>query len=96
MMPTLMSNEEFQAFIDPESHVCQLLIIHMFLLDYVLGRMIIAPGDEPKCPGRKEMVIFWTRNIIKALPEDYEQYAVWLQQFCQVLAMQDARYLLSP
>lgn len=96
MLPSLMNNEDFQAFIDPENHLCQLLIIHMFLLDYVLGRFLIAPGDEPKAPGRKDMVIFWARDVINALPEDYQQYADWLAQFCQVLAMQDARYLLSP
>ncbi|KAI5456930.1 hypothetical protein BGZ63DRAFT_395123 [Mariannaea sp. PMI_226] len=96
LMPSLMSNEEFQSFIDPSSHVCQLLIIHMFLLDYVLGRSFISLVDEPKCSGRKDMVIFWTRNIINALPTGYQEYTPWLESFCETLSAQDARYLLSP
>lgn len=92
----MMSNEEFQAFIDPENHVCQLLIVHQFMLDYVLGRCFIAPGDEPKCAGRKDMVIFWARYVIKELPDNYKQYTTWLGWFCDVLSQQDARYLLSP
>ncbi|KAH7163364.1 hypothetical protein B0J13DRAFT_464819 [Dactylonectria estremocensis] len=96
LMPSFMSNLDFQSFIDPDNHVGQLLIIHMFLLDYVLGRSFIAPSDEPKCPGRKNMVILWTENVVKSLPPEYEIYAMWLKHFCLVLAEQDARYLLSP
>ncbi|PNY29062.1 Sterol uptake control protein 2 [Tolypocladium capitatum] len=96
MLPTCFSNQEFLCFIDPENHAGHLLIIHMFLLDYMLGRFCIAPADEPPCPGRKKVIISWTKNMAKALPRDFQKYLQWPLQYCEVLALQDARYLLSP
>ncbi|KAF7554584.1 hypothetical protein G7Z17_g2775 [Cylindrodendrum hubeiense] len=96
MMPSFMNNEDFKSFIDQDNHVGQLLIVHMFLLDYVLGRSFIAPSDEPKCPGRKNMVIQWTETVVRGLPKEFQGYATWLKEFCVILAGQDARYLLSP
>lgn len=96
MLPSSFTNEEFISFINPENHVGHLLVIHMFLLDYVLGRFCIAPSDEPPCPGRKNVIISWTRNMADALPRDFKKYIQWPLQYCEVLARQDARYLLSP
>ncbi|KAK7414853.1 hypothetical protein QQX98_006368 [Neonectria punicea] len=96
MMPSFMSNQDFQSFIDQDNHVGQLLTIHMFLLDYILGRSFMALSDEPKCPGRKNMVILWTENIVNNLPQEYQHCCEWLKEFCLSLAEQDARYLLSP
>ena len=96
LMPSLMTNAEFLSFIDPLNHVGQLLIIHMFLLDYMLGQFCLAPEDEPKCPGRKEIILVWTADVIRKLPIEYQQHTVWLKEYCGVLARMDARYLLSP
>lgn len=96
MMPTAMNNQDFQAFVHPGNFAGQLLLIHGFLLDYILGKFLIAPSDEPKCPGRKNMVVLWTMSTIKRMPPEYEEYTQWLRKFAPVLARQDARYLLSP
>lgn len=96
MLPSLFTNEEFTSLIDPENYVGQLLIIHMFLLDYICGRFCIAAADGPKCGGRKDVVITWTKNIAKMLPPEYEKYAEFPRQYCEMLASLDARYLLSP
>ncbi|KAI8667091.1 Zn(2)-C6 fungal-type domain-containing protein [Fusarium sp. Ph1] len=96
MIPSYLSTETFQSFVDPSNHVGQLLIIHTFLLDYIIGRSVLALSEEPKCPGRKNMVISWTEDVVDSLPEDYKEHGVWLKEFCRVLARQDARYLLSP
>lgn len=96
IMPSLIKNEEFLSFIDPSNHVGQLLIIHMFLLDYILGRFCLPLEDAPKCPGRKEIILIWTANVIKKLPPEYQPYTIWMKEFCVQLARQDARYLLSP
>ncbi|RSM10013.1 hypothetical protein CDV31_007419 [Fusarium ambrosium] len=96
MIPSYLGTETFQSFVDPSNHVGQLLIIHMFLLDYIIGRSVLALSDEPKCPGRKNMVISWTEEVVDRLPEEYKEHGIWLKEFCRVLARQDARYLLSP
>lgn len=91
-----MNNDEFLSFIDPSNYLGQLLIIHMFLLDYMLGQMCLAPEEVPKCPGRKEVILTWTSNVINNLPVEYQQYTTWMKRYCVVLVLQDARYLLSP
>ncbi|KAK5994823.1 hypothetical protein PT974_03207 [Cladobotryum mycophilum] len=96
IMPSTFSNEDYSAFIDPENYVAYLLIIHGFLIDYLLGRFCIAPSDEPKYPGRKAVVISWARNLVKTLPPEYRKYMKWALEFCEELEHQDARYLLSP
>ncbi|UNI25027.1 hypothetical protein JDV02_010736 [Purpureocillium takamizusanense] len=96
MMPSSFSNQEFLSLIDAENHVGRLLVIHMFLLDYILGRFCIAPADCPKLPGRKNVIIGWTRDLAKTLPSEYQKYIQWPLEYCEVLAGLDARYLLSP
>ncbi|KAF4468902.1 C6 transcription factor [Fusarium albosuccineum] len=96
LMPSYLNIEDFQSFIDPSNHVGQLLIIHFFLLDYVLGRSVLSLSDEPKCPGRKNMIVYWTEDVVSRLPEDLKEYGAWARDFCHILARQDARYLLSP
>jgi hypothetical protein len=96
IMPSLFSNEEFQDFIDPGNHRCQLLIIHTFLVEYVCGRFCLPPSETPPCPGRKNMVIAWARNLAESLPGAYREYMEWPLEFCRLLEAQDARFLLSP
>jgi hypothetical protein len=96
MMPSSFTNEEFLAFVSPENHPGQLLAIHAFLLDYLLGRFCISVEDMPKCHGRKLTVISWTRKLAKSLPAQYQRHIEWPLQYCDELAKQDSRYLLSP
>ncbi|KND94785.1 Sterol uptake control protein 2 [Tolypocladium ophioglossoides CBS 100239] len=95
-LPFCFSNEEFLSFINPDNHAGHLLVIHMFLLDYILGQFCIAPSDEPPCPGRKNVIVSWTKNMAKTLPRDCQEYIQWPLHYCEVLSRQDARYLLSP
>lgn len=96
VFPASLSNQEFLRFLAPDSHAGRLLVIHMFLLDYLLGRFCISLSDEPKCPGRKNVIIGWTRDMARTLPAKYHQYIEWPLQYCHVLSRCDARYLLSP
>ena len=91
-----MSNADFLIFVDPDQYACRLLIVHMFLLDYIMGQFMISPELEPKGHGRKYMVISWVENVVDSLPTEYQKYAEWSRKYCKVLAGQDARYLLSP
>ncbi|KAL7930751.1 hypothetical protein V8C35DRAFT_133459 [Trichoderma chlorosporum] len=96
IMPTLFKNQEFMEFVDYDNYIGHLLLIHMFLLDYVLGNACLSKSDEPEYPGRKFVIINWTRDLAKRLPASYKQYTEWALEYCNVLAERDARYLLSP
>ncbi|KAK0755261.1 hypothetical protein N5P37_012086 [Trichoderma harzianum] len=96
IMPTTFNNQDFMEFVDNENHTGHLLIIHMFLLDYVLGNACLSKSDEPEYPGRKFVIINWTRDLARRLPSSYKEYTEWPLEYCKVLAERDARYLLSP
>ncbi|KAL6820212.1 hypothetical protein J3E69DRAFT_53022 [Trichoderma sp. SZMC 28015] len=96
IMPTTFNNQDFMEFVDYENHTGHLLIIHMFLLDYVLGNACLSKSDEPEYPGRKFVIINWTRDLARRLPSSYKEYTEWPLEYCKVLAERDARYLLSP
>ncbi|KAL7907366.1 hypothetical protein GGI35DRAFT_87531 [Trichoderma velutinum] len=96
IMPTTFSNQDFMEFVDYENHAGHLLIIHMFLLDYVLGNACLSKSDEPEYPGRKFVIINWTRDLARRLPPSYKEYTEWPLEYCNTLAERDARYLLSP
>ncbi|KAK2616850.1 hypothetical protein QQS21_000228 [Conoideocrella luteorostrata] len=90
------TNEDFQAFISPENYLAQLLIVHMFLVDYVLGPFCVSSSEQLKFSGRKQVIISWARNLLKRLPPKYKPYGEWIKQYCDTLENSDGRYLLSP
>ncbi|KAL7953511.1 hypothetical protein V8C34DRAFT_296753 [Trichoderma compactum] len=96
IMPTTFNNQDFMEFVDCDNHTGHLLIIHMFLLDYVLGNACLSKSEEPEYPGRKFVIINWTRHLAHRLPSSYKEYTEWPLEYCSVLAERDARYLLSP
>jgi hypothetical protein len=96
ILPTTFNNQDFMLFVDNENHTGHLLIIHMFLLDYVLGNACLSKSDEPEYPGRKSVIINWTKDLAQSLPPLYQKYTEWPLEYCKILADRDARYLLSP
>nr|UWK20105.1 hypothetical protein TDECI_g2 [Trichoderma decipiens] len=96
ILPTTFNSQDFMLFVHSENYTGHLLIIHMFLLDYVLGNACLSKSDEPTFPGRKSIIIAWTRDLAQRLPSSYQQYIEWPLQYCEVLDKRDARYLLSP
>ncbi|KAL6696945.1 hypothetical protein J3F84DRAFT_312258 [Trichoderma pleuroticola] len=96
IMPTTFNNQDFMEFVDYENHTGHLLLIHMFLLDYVLGNACLSKSDEPEYPGRKFVIINWMKDLARRLPSSYKEYTEWPLEYCKVLAERDARYLLSP
>nr|UWK21993.1 hypothetical protein HRODM_g2 [Trichoderma rodmanii] len=91
ILPTTFSNQDFMLFVDNENYTGHLLIIHMFLLDYVLGNACLSKSDEPEYPGRKSVIINWTRDLARKLPPSYQQYTEWPLEYCLILAKGDAR-----
>lgn len=96
MMPSTFTSEDFLAFTSSENFTARLLIIHMFLLDYILGRSCITLLDRQKWIGRKKVVIEWTKNLAKVLPGDYQKFIDWPLKYCESLTHQDSRHLLTP
>ncbi|KAL7784081.1 hypothetical protein V8C37DRAFT_396420 [Trichoderma ceciliae] len=96
VLPTTFNNQDFMLFVDNENYTGHLLIIYMFLLDYVLGNVCLSKSDEPKYPGRKAVIINWTQDLARKLPPSYQKYTEWPLEYCEILAKRDARYLLSP
>ncbi|VUC26139.1 unnamed protein product [Clonostachys rosea] len=96
MMALSFSHEDFSAFVSPVNHVARLLIIHAFLVEYVLGQVCIAPTEAPSTPSRKNVIIAWTRQVAAALPAEMKNYADWPLDFASQLETLDSRYLWSP
>ncbi|OAQ58702.1 C6 transcription factor [Pochonia chlamydosporia 170] len=96
LTPTTFSNEEFSHFLSPDNGVGHILTIHILLLDYILGHFCIDPSHKPNFSCRKDTVISWTKSLAQTLPRSYLRYMEWALGYCEILAQQDARYLLSP
>ncbi|KAK7222143.1 hypothetical protein V2G26_010146 [Clonostachys chloroleuca] len=96
MMAISFSHEDFSAFVSPDNHVARLLMIHTFLVEYVLGQVCIAPTEAPSTPGRKNVIIAWTRQVAAALPTEMKSYMDWPLEFANLLETLDSRYLWSP
>lgn len=86
------SAEEFATFIDPQNAPAQLIIMHLLVLDYVMGSTVIE-GRMDNMVGarlrnirhvfdyRKEMLLQWTKSIEEGLPKDFKKYARWTLDF---------------
>lgn len=97
VLPATFTNEEFVSFISADNYAGHILVIHMFLLEYLLGPFCIGPSEEPKCQGRKFVIISWTKNLAKRLPPDYQKHVQWPLEYCKILANEKkSSYLLSP
>ncbi|TQV98135.1 hypothetical protein V2A60_006182 [Cordyceps javanica] len=77
--------EQFPAFIDESNYTGRLLIMHMIVLDYVMGTTILqerrqaAPTLVPKnvYDYIKMMLLTWTQRIQEKLPKEYKPYGLW-------------------
>lgn len=97
VLPATFTNEDFVSFISTDNYAGHLLVIHTFLLEYLLGPFCIGPGEEPKGQGRKFVIISWVRNLAQRLPPAYEEYIQWPLEYCETLSSEkNSRYLLSP
>ena len=90
------SNEDFVAFANPDNFVAQLLIMHMLLLDYVLGPFCVPDTKQFRFPARKRVIISWARQLLDRLPDFMKQYGEWMKDYCNTLEHSTGNYLLSP
>ncbi|KAM3441790.1 hypothetical protein NHJ13734_002621 [Beauveria thailandica] len=55
--PATFSNEEFIELVNPENYGSRLLLIHMFLVDYVIAAICLSPDTPIRAPARKHGMI---------------------------------------
>lgn len=82
---TRLSNEDFFAFVNPDNHLTQLMIAHMFLLDCMLGLYNVQLTDRTRFGIRKSVVLAWVDRILEALPVDMLLYAAWAREYAATL-----------
>ncbi|OAA65052.1 C6 transcription factor [Cordyceps fumosorosea ARSEF 2679] len=96
-VPATFSNEEFLELINPENFGSRLLLIHMFLVDYVIAAICLSPDMPIKSPRRKHVIIKWARNATSSIPQEYKRYTTWIDSYCDKLEQSnDCRHLYTP
>ena len=80
-----MSNKHFQGLVDPDNHVSRMLIIHMFLVAYALGRVCMARDTPVRFPQRKATIIKWARACVARLPARLRPYGAWMSSYSDKL-----------
>ncbi|KAH7013519.1 hypothetical protein EDB80DRAFT_710198 [Ilyonectria destructans] len=90
-----LTSQDFSAFIDPENHVSQLVIMHMLVLDYVISRKTVSEESAKYCRNagfnngydcRKGMSEIWIDQMLEQLPLEYQKYAEWPVNFVRGLS----------
>lgn len=72
-----MTNEEFKFFIDAENWTSQLLLVHMFILDFMLGDFVLHGSQRQSRAMRKKILVKWIERLGQCLPAGYEHYIGW-------------------
>ncbi len=81
---------------DHKNHTAQLLMVHMFMTDYLMGPFCVPNTEKFKFPARRAAIISWVRNVVKRLTPEFKEYGVWIEGFCNTVENGDGRYLLTP
>lgn len=85
MAPSYMSNEEFRVFTSPGNWTAQLLIVHMFLLDHLMGQYLLRMDQKLVRKIWKRVLVAWVDGVDKRLPTEYERFMEWPRQYCRIL-----------
>ncbi|KAM3510761.1 hypothetical protein MY11210_005591 [Beauveria gryllotalpidicola] len=95
--PATFSNEEFIELVNPENYGSRLLLIHMFLVDYIIAAICLSPDTPVRAPARKHVIIKWARDATSSMPQEYRRYTTWIDSYCDKLEQTtDCRHLFTP
>jgi hypothetical protein len=75
-MTNKMSDDEYAAFIDPDNVTAQILLVHFFMLDYIIEEYALGTMAKPYA-FRKEVTMSWVEKTAKRLPASFRRYIVW-------------------
>ncbi|KAH6647920.1 hypothetical protein BKA67DRAFT_694886 [Truncatella angustata] len=88
-----MNEEEFASFVSPQNWTAQLLLVHFFLVDFLLGEFVIRPNHSAFRRTRKKVILSWIDNIDQGLPTNHAKYMSWPRSFCSLLKDLDSSVL---
>ncbi|KAH7029528.1 uncharacterized protein B0I36DRAFT_133500 [Microdochium trichocladiopsis] len=77
MLPSAMTNDEFSAFAQPDNWTSQLLLVHMFILDFMLGDFVLHGSQRISRAMRKKILVTWIERLGERLPPGYQHYIDW-------------------
>jgi len=77
MLPSAMNNDEFSSFASTENWTSQLLLVHMFILDFMLGDFVLHGSQRQSRAMRKKILVTWIERLGERLPLGYEHYISW-------------------
>ena len=80
-----MTNDEFSAFTSPHNYAAKLLMVHFFLVEYVLGMSNVSEVHFPSFEKRRAMALGWIDGVITSLPNEYKTYAQWALPFARTV-----------
>ncbi|KAF4461811.1 Sterol uptake control 2 [Fusarium albosuccineum] len=72
-----VGDDEFKYLTDSGNYASQIILIHFFVIEYILATVALRPVIE-KFPFRRTIVSAWTRDIAQRLPFDYEHRVDWV------------------
>ncbi|CAH0047404.1 unnamed protein product [Clonostachys solani] len=77
---------DFNHFMDSQNHVAQLLVAHFFLLEYVIGRKVLAPFMSA-FSFRETMLRTWIKGLATKLAPEHVPYLNWPLQMLEVMEL---------
>jgi hypothetical protein len=78
---------EFNGFVDPENYVAQIILVHFFIVEYVVGLESLRPVMD-SFPFRGSIVASWARGVEQKLPDEYQQYMIWPMKYVREVEVQ--------
>ncbi|CAG9942798.1 unnamed protein product [Clonostachys rosea f. rosea IK726] len=77
---------DFNHFMDSQNHVAQLLVAHFFVLEYVIGRKVLAPFMSA-FSFRETMLRVWIKRLATRLAPEHVSYLDWPLRMLEVMEL---------
>lgn len=86
------SAPEFDLFIDASNYTAQIIMMHFFIIEYVVGLNALTPVMD-SFPFRRAMISSWILELEQKLPVEYKQYMRWPMDFAQCRDVEQSRFV---
>ncbi|CAG9996286.1 unnamed protein product [Clonostachys byssicola] len=77
---------DFNHFMDSQNHVAQLLVAHFFILEYVIGRKVLA-SFMSAFSFRETMLRTWIKRLATKLAPEHVSYLDWPLRMLEVIEL---------
>lgn len=72
-----VSDAEFRHFVDSESFTAQILMLHFFVIEFIVGSYVLQPVKE-SFPFKGAILSAWIRDLVHRIPAGYSENIAWL------------------